>query len=156
MPSGVYDHSKRIQQFCKRGHDTFVTGRHRNGHCTACDVEWKREYYLRNLAKNKIRGQENSWKMQGIRNPDGSLFTVVDYDRIYQIQQGRCAICKKHQTEFKTRLSVDHNHETGLIRGLLCRRDNQMIGIVEKLKKDQLLDVTISYLQKENEEDEGK
>lgn len=38
-----------------------------------------------------------------------------------------CAICKKPGTTFKKRLSVDHNHKTGTIRGLLCYRCNKFI-----------------------------
>lgn len=36
-----------------------------------------------------------------------------------------CAICKKPRTAFKKNLSVDHNHRTGVIRGLLCFRCNR-------------------------------
>ncbi len=42
-------------------------------------------------------------------------------------QEGKCGICKKAETEFKHRLSVDHNHRTGQVRGLLCYRCNKFI-----------------------------
>lgn len=37
----------------------------------------------------------------------------------------RCAICRKPSSAFKKRLSVDHAHKTGRIRGLLCFRCNK-------------------------------
>jgi recombination endonuclease VII len=110
----------RIIQFCPRGHDTFVVGRASDGTCIICSRE-----------KHKQGIKETNWKKQGILNPDGSPFTIIDYDRAYQIQGGRCAICKKHQTEFKRRLSADHDHVTGIFRGILCDSCNKNVGILE-------------------------
>lgn len=42
-------------------------------------------------------------------------------------QQGCCAICRKPESAFKRRLNVDHNHKTGLVRGLLCYRCNKFV-----------------------------
>ncbi len=42
-------------------------------------------------------------------------------------QGAKCAICEKPESSFKNRLSVDHNHATGLVRGLLCFRCNKFI-----------------------------
>lgn len=36
-----------------------------------------------------------------------------------------CAICKKPRSAFKNNFSVDHNHRTGKVRGLLCMYDNK-------------------------------
>lgn len=47
--------------------------------------------------------------------------------KLSQLQNGKCGICKKDETLFKNRLSVDHNHKTGLVRGLLCFRCNKFI-----------------------------
>ena len=53
--------------------------------------------------------------------------SVVDYERMFAEQDGRCAICSKPQSALKKRLGVDHNHETGQIRGLLCGICNSII-----------------------------
>jgi hypothetical protein len=44
------------------------------------------------------------------------------YDRLLELQDGRCAICR--QRPGKKRLAVDHSHATGEVRGLLCATDN--------------------------------
>jgi hypothetical protein len=56
--------------------------------------------------------------------------TIDDYNEMFQEQGGRCAICGKHQSEFKNRLYVDHNHSTGTVRGLLCQKCNTAIGLL--------------------------
>lgn len=53
------------------------------------------------------------------------------YDAIYAHQGGVCAICgpvtgRNGKTR---RLSVDHNHDTGEVRGLLCRPCNTLVGM---------------------------
>lgn len=53
------------------------------------------------------------------------------YDVIFKKQSGCCAICKKPQSELTGRikyLGIDHNHETGKVRGLLCDVCNRGIG----------------------------
>lgn len=49
-----------------------------------------------------------------------------EYDQILDYQDGKCAICKKPPKPGK-RLAVDHDHETGFIRGLLCFYDNKRV-----------------------------
>lgn len=75
------------------------------------------------------KGINYRWKQQGILI-NGSEFTVVDYDRAYQIQQGRCAGCKKHQAELGKNLVPDHSHPTGEFRFLLCYKCNSVLGYV--------------------------
>jgi recombination endonuclease VII len=57
--------------------------------------------------------------------------TVEDYDRLFVGQKGKCAVCGKHQNGLKKRLFVDHNHITGVIRGLLCCSCNAKVGALE-------------------------
>jgi hypothetical protein len=56
--------------------------------------------------------------------------TLDDYNELFEIQNGECAVCGKHQSELKRRLYVDHCHKTGIIRGLLCHRCNSSIGLL--------------------------
>lgn len=47
--------------------------------------------------------------------------------KLFEKQEGKCGVCYKHESNFKMRLSVDHNHKTGQVRGLLCYRCNKFI-----------------------------
>jgi hypothetical protein len=46
--------------------------------------------------------------------------TLNDYKAMMHKQRGCCGVCNKSHLEFKRRLAVDHDHETGKVRGLLC------------------------------------
>lgn len=46
----------------------------------------------------------------------------ADYDALYKRQGGRCAICRNRSRTI--RFAVDHDHLTGAVRGLLCKRCN--------------------------------
>lgn len=49
------------------------------------------------------------------------------YGEIYLHQGGVCAICQR-ATGATRALSVDHDHKTGLVRGLLCSTCNKLLG----------------------------
>lgn len=50
-----------------------------------------------------------------------------EYGKLYLAQGGRCAICRR-ATGATRKLSVDHDHATGLARGLCCRPCNDLLG----------------------------
>jgi hypothetical protein len=54
--------------------------------------------------------------------------TLDDYNQMLFNQNGCCAICDKHHTEFNRGFAVDHCHTTDKIRGLLCINCNLAIG----------------------------
>jgi hypothetical protein len=70
-----------------------------------------------------------------------------------EVQNGVCAICKLPESR-KSRsglytLSVDHDHKTGKVRGLLCHRCNNCLGT---LKDDtHILQSAIDYLNRNNQ-----
>lgn len=53
--------------------------------------------------------------------------TPARYAAMLKEQDGRCAICD--QPAGRRRLAVDHKHETGKIRGLLCTGCNTALGL---------------------------
>lgn len=56
--------------------------------------------------------------------------TLEQYNAMNEAQSGLCAICNRPPITKASRLSVDHCHETGKIRGLLCTRCNTGIGML--------------------------
>jgi hypothetical protein len=52
---------------------------------------------------------------------------LSDYEDMFIKQDGRCCICR---TRGEGKLVVDHNHETGKVRGLLCGGCNTGIGLL--------------------------
>jgi hypothetical protein len=71
--------------------------------------------------------------------------TLEDYDAMLEAQGGVCAICGGGPIGGREKyLCVDHDHETGKVRGLLCGHCNTGIG---KLKHDSsILAAAIEYL----------
>jgi hypothetical protein len=52
----------------------------------------------------------------------------TDYHALFELQGGRCGICQVSQDEMGERLAVDHDHQSGEVRGLLCRPCNRSLG----------------------------
>lgn len=57
--------------------------------------------------------------------------TAADYAFMLEFQQGQCGICKTHQSELPRALAVDHCHQTGRVRGLLCSKCNTALGLLK-------------------------
>ena len=100
---------------------------------------YSRQWYQRN--KKKVAAIRRKHKIEikyGI--------TLEEYDRMYNQQDGKCAICHTHQKKLIRRLSVDHNHLDNKIRGLLCDKCNVGIGFFDDNTK--LLQKAINYINK--------
>jgi hypothetical protein len=54
--------------------------------------------------------------------------TEDDYQKMFDEQLGLCAICHKPENDIK--LAVDHDHKTGKVRALLCKKCNMGIGLL--------------------------
>jgi hypothetical protein len=61
--------------------------------------------------------------------------TPEDYDAMVLAQDGKCPICER-----RVRLVVDHDHDTGMVRGLLCYTCNTALDTID-------LDRARAYLQ---------
>ncbi len=78
------------------------------------------------------------WKHYKIRLPE--------YKALYEAQDGKCACCGKPESDFKRQLHVDHDHVTGIVRGLLCTQCNPGIGYFQE--SIERLEMAIRYLKK--------
>lgn len=57
--------------------------------------------------------------------------TLEQYNKMFEYQNGCCAICNAHQLELNRSLDVDHCHKMGYVRGLLCSVCNLQVGMYE-------------------------
>jgi len=56
-------------------------------------------------------------------------FTLKDYESLLTAQGHRCAICGRVSgNDHGDRLFIDHDHDAGAVRGLLCNRCNSALG----------------------------
>ena len=112
----------------------------KDGHgyrCRTCDYECRKKYRCNADPEYRriLERRQNLKQKYGI--------TIAEYDSMLDSQNGVCAICGGVQTvpdTFKSRdLSVDHDHHTGKVRGLLCNNCNRGLGFlgdtVESLSK---------------------
>ena len=73
--------------------------------------------------------------------------SIDDYNDMFIHQSGKCVICGVHQSELNRRLHVDHCHETGKVRGLLCGKCNRGLGLF--CDNTQLVSNALKYLEME-------
>lgn len=91
--------------------------------CQPCRVERNRKY----RAADPVRAKTMA-RLSHVARTYG--LTAEQYNEMHARQKGCCAICLRHATEVKNGLAVDHDHETGRIRGLLCGECNAGIGML--------------------------
>jgi len=80
--------------------------------------------------KEKIRAYTKKYKEKHYANQLKRLYGIGlhEYNLMLTEQKGKCACCGIHQNELTRNFAVDHDHDTGLIRGLLCGNCNTAIG----------------------------
>ena len=109
--------------------------------CTKCGLEKSLEEFCKKKKSkdglswhcSDCRREDNYKNKEGVRN--SILYkkygiSSEEYDLILLEQDYRCAICGKEIATNGRRLSVDHSHETGNVRGLLCDDCNKGIGML--------------------------
>ncbi len=106
----------------------------------------------KNYFKKYRRNQKKTYKLVLSKHYDILTAEEKDAVRTQLIirQDGCCIICGQPEKELNMRLSIDHCHTTGHIRGLLCHRCNFLLGFA----KDNLyiLQAAIDYLIKSKEQ----
>jgi len=112
---------------CEKPLTNFKTPRGRV--CLDCQQRVKREKQKRWEIRYPERSRRSDRQAQLKRLYD---MTLEDHDRLLEQQGGSCAGCGA--TEFNSKsyhLAVDHDHETGEIRGLLCLKCNRILGLAQ-------------------------
>ena len=104
------------------------------------------------VCANKIR--ENSRKLKGVEPirqrakwlKSSFGISVDQYNDILLLQDNKCAICGRTEELDGKNFAVDHDHKTGKMRGILCKRCNLLLGKFENSTGN--MEGAISYLQK--------
>lgn len=96
-----------------------------SGVCRKCDVKSQQGKEVRRKERTPhYHREKNLKKHYGL--------TIGDYASMLSAQDGKCAICRQESRVIRNGrlrpLFVDHNHETGKIRGLLCMSCNTAIA----------------------------
>ena len=97
----------------------------RRADCKACQAKYYRRHKLAQLG-----------------------WTQDEYEKLLEAQGGRCAICKRPEnmriSQIHQPLSVDHDHKTNKVRGLLCHNCNVALGLLDD--SPEILSAAIEYL----------
>ena len=98
------------------------------------DKKEKRNQQSRDRYKKdpeKIRRQNKEWadnnkdKVRSSKRKQLYKLTDIEYTKLLKSQNNKCWICKE---KFEEVPHIDHNHNTGKVRGLLCRNCNLGLG----------------------------
>jgi hypothetical protein len=121
-------------------------------------TEYQKQWYQANKVKQDLKSKEWAHRnkervsMIGRKHRLMRLFGITEsqFDSMLDSQNGVCAICKRPERARSCngvsirRLNVDHDHNTGRIRGLLCNACNTVLGKVGD--SIEVLQSAISYL----------
>jgi hypothetical protein len=78
------------------------------------------------------------------KNPS---ITLIDYNKMIKQQDNKCAICGVYLSrEIHAIICVDHNHKTGKVRDILCRKCNSLLGY--SCENIGILECAIEYLKR--------
>ena len=93
----------------------------------------KQALEYRTANKERLAKKNAAWHAANNNQRNANLkkrygITCDQYDDMVVAQNGLCAICGKEPDGHRPQLFVDHNHETGEVRGLLCNKCNTALG----------------------------
>jgi hypothetical protein len=113
-----YGKARTISSWCKRCHSVDGVAREQRRKAESEEFRAQRRESARALRFRKKFG-----------------ITRADYDQMLAAQGGVCAICGSDERSInqgvERMLAVDHDHNTGKVRGILCERCNRAIGLLK-------------------------
>ena len=117
------------------------------------DLKQKTKQYKQNYRKKHPERNNGYYRRRNLSKYNLSL---LEYENILNSQNGACAICLKNEiindnfNKMAKLLSIDHDHNTGKVRGLLCNKCNTGLGLFEDSIES--LVKAIEYLRRSNDE----
>ena len=127
-----YRNEKRKTEYCSRClKEPRLVGRTR---CERCSILHKQESARRYY--QVIKSDPARFELEAKKTKDRYLqrkfgISLHEYDARLALQHGVCRICNGTNWD-NIALAVDHDHQTGSVRGLLCNRCNTVIGLLNE------------------------
>ena len=120
----------------------------RDNMCKTCRAAkhdtWRRKNLGKAAADQKAYRQANPKRYSDYNRKKNYGLEPGTYDAMLTKQGGRCAICKTDAPGGKGTFHVDHCHDDGHVRGLLCHRCN--VGIGQLQHDEAVLLAAVDYL----------
>jgi len=144
-----------LQRCTRCGEEKAATDFHRreNGQlkswCRQCWNAWRQQYRKAHPEATSLAYRRDNVARKGL--------TEEQFVETYELQEGRCAICRDPIRLYregngrggKGAAAVDHDHQTGKFRALLCGKCNTGLGLFNE--DPELLLVAAAYLVVHNE-----
>ena len=112
----MYDHKKHLRERRDRWKSAGV--------CVTCGNEKERD----DITLCDVCNQRNKdWRLSRVYG-----ITRDEYEQLRVSQGQKCAICHEPLELSGRNVHIDHDHETGKARGVLCRQCNVWLGTYEK------------------------
>lgn len=92
------------------------------------DEEYRQKLIKKHRNYKKTENYIVSTRVKSLLSKYG--LSIQQYNELFFSQNGCCAICKTDQKNLQKRLFVDHCHDSGKVRGLLCSKCNHAIGLL--------------------------
>ncbi len=108
-------------------------------HADIRNSEKRRRYSEDPLFKQNKRSGNRRW-LYGI--------TAEEFNALISKQDGRCAVCQRERPSKGRDFCVDHDHETGIIRGILCIQCNAALGLLSESRETIIR--LAAYLERDN------
>lgn len=102
---------------CGAAHEQEARGIYNNSHPMECGAYAPANKIYKNVEDSKLVLK------YGI--------TLDEYGSLLRAQRYCCMLCGIHQGQLTYKMAVDHDHDTGKVRALLCRPCNQAIGLMK-------------------------
>jgi len=112
---------KSTKEFYKRNKGFYLTS-----WCKSCYAD-----YPNTWSEEQKKSRRQSKRNRDLRRHHG--ITLSEYETMLTVQKGCCAICGNAIKLGQRKLAVDHDHETGKTRGLLCVLCNIGLGFYERM-----------------------
>lgn len=117
--------------------------------CKECDKarsnKWKNDNKDRKKESSRLWYLRNKDKVHNVGMSKYGITTEI-YQQMLTAQNNCCKICNRHESEFTKKLAVDHCHQTGKVRGLLCNPCNRLLGLAKE--NIEVLKEAILFLEK--------